>query len=261
MNSLSNLKKWDDKTITEQFIRRVKIFLIQEDIRKIEKQIARFKIDLTEYLNCINQGIFHQIDQIRSLSFPIISDIVLSPDSDPFVKMPNGAIFNSDSLVWDELFRQPVQVVINNEMSKPHKTSGHEFAPCIIDNRLFISVDVQTNKTRLIEEFTKLINKDFIPHNAAIKSQVTATPKIIRENAFIQILDYRIMKNVAAKDIRKETTNYPEDEVNFVKEQVRCRLTESNPDTSTLTRAAKGALKQLDKWLVEPAYITKLLNH
>lgn len=261
MNSQSNLKEWDDQTIREQFIRRVRIFLLQNEIHKIKKQVARYKIDGTEYLNCLNQGIFHQIDQIRSLSFPIIEDIVLSPEADPLVNMSNGAIFNSNSLVWDKLFRKPVQAVVNNEMSKPHKTSGHEFAPCIIDNRLFISVDIQTNKARLIEEFTKLITKDIIPHNPASKSQVTATSKIIRENAFIQILDRRIIKTEASKGLRKESTNYPADEVNFVKEQVRYRLSGSNSDTSILTRAAKGALKQLDKWLVEPAYITKLLSN
>jgi uncharacterized protein YrzB (UPF0473 family) len=258
MNSLSNLKKWDDKTITEQFIRRVKIFLLQEKIRKIEKQVARYKIDGTEYLNCLNEGIFHQIDQIRSLSFPIVEDIALSPEADPFLNMPNGAIFNSDSLVWDRLFRQPVQVVTNNEMSKPQKTSGHDSVPCIIDNRLFISVDVQTNKTRLIEEFTKLINKDFIPHNVAIKSQVTATSKRIRENAFIQILDYRIVKNEVSKDNRKVFTNDSEDEVNFVKEHIKYRYQDSDPNTNTIRRTATNASKRLDEWLSSPAHITKI---
>jgi hypothetical protein len=258
MNYLCDVKKNDDPIIGEQFIRRVKIFLLQEEIREIEKQVARYKIDATEYLNCLNEGIFHQIDQIRSLSFPIIEDIVLSPDSNPLLNMPNGAIFNSDSLVWDKLFQQPVQVVTNNEMSKPHKTSGHNSVPCIIDNRLFISVGIQTNKTRLIEEFTKLINKDFISHNAANKAQVTATFKIIRENAFSQILDYRIIKNEASKEIPKEPVNYPEDEVDFVKEHTKDRYYYSDSNTNTIRRGAIDSLKLLDKWLSNPPYITKI---
>jgi hypothetical protein len=258
MNNLSNVKKWDDQTIGEQFIRRVKIFLLQKKIREIEKQVARYKIDGTEYLNCMNEGIFDQIDQIRSSPFSIIRDIVLSPEADPLVNMPNGAIFNSDSLDWDELLRHPVQVVTNNEMSKPHETSGHEFAPCIIGNRLFISVDIQTNKTRLIEEFTTFIKQDFITHEVKKKKPVTATPKIIRENAFIQILDYRIIKNEAAKDIHKEPTNYPEDEVDFVREQTRDRYYKSDLETNTVRRAAIDSLKLLDKWLSNPAHITKI---
>ncbi|MFT5899867.1 MAG: hypothetical protein ACI97K_002531 [Glaciecola sp.] len=259
MNNLSNAKEWNDQTISEQFIRRVKLFLLQEEIRKTEKKAARYKIDATEYLNCLNEGIFHQIDQIRSLSFPIIGDIILGPEADPLVNMPNGAIFNSDSLVWDELFRKPVQVVTNNEMSKPHKASGHEFAPCIIDDRLFISVDVNTNRERLLSEFSKLINKDFIPYNTANKSQVTATPKIIRENAFIQILDYRITKKNSLKNAHKQLPKPAGDEMSFVREQVRFRLSKSDSNSSTLSRAAQTALKNLDKWLAEPAYITKLL--
>jgi hypothetical protein len=258
MNNLTNLKEWNNKTIGEQFIRRVKIFLLQEEIRKIEKQSARYKIDATEYLNCLNEGIFHQVDQIRSLSFPVITDIILSAEADARVIMPNGGSFNTDSHVWDELFRKPVQVVTNNVMSKPHKTSGHEFAPCIIDDRLFISVNIQTNKARLIKEFTKLIEQDFITHEVKKKKPVTATPKIIRENAFIQILDYRIIKNEAAKDIHKEPTNYPEDEVDFVREHTRYRYDKSELETNTVRRAAINSLKLLDKWLSNPAHITKI---
>lgn len=258
MNNLRNLREWDDQTISEQFVRRVKIFLLQAKIREIEKEVARYRIDGTEYLNCLNEGIFHQIDQIRSLSFPIIKDIVLSPGADPLVNMSNGAKFNSDSLFWAELFRQAVQVVTTNKMSKLHETYDHKFTPCIIDNRLFISVNIQTNKTILIKEFTKLIEQDFIALEVKEKKPVTATPKIIRENAFIQILDYRNIKNEAPKDIRKEPTNYPENEVDFVREHIKYRYPNSDPNSSTIRRAALNALELLDKWLSNPAYIIKI---
>lgn len=261
MNNLTNLKEWDDSKTIEQFIRRIKIFLVQKQIDEIEKEAARYKVDASEYLNRLNESICGQIDQIRSLSFPIITDIILSAETDALVNMPNGGSFNSDSLIWDNLFRQPIQVVTNREMSKSHKTSGHESAPCIIDDRLFISVDVNTNRERLLSEFSKLINKDFIPYNAANKSQVTATPKIVRENAFIQILDYRITKKNSLKNAHKQLPKPAEDEMSFVREQVRVRLSGSDPNSSTLSRSAQNALKNLDKWLAEPAYITKLINY
>lgn len=258
MNNLNNVKEWDDQTISEQFIRRVKIFLVQKKIDEVEKEAVRYKIDATEYLNCLNEGIFHQVDQIRSLSFPIISDIVLSPEADPLVNMSNGGTFNTDSHVWDELFRKPVKVVTNNVMSKPHKISGHEFAPCIMGDRLFISVNIRTNKTRLIEEFTKLIEQDFITHEVKKKKPVTATLKIIRENAFIQILDYRILKNEMSEDNPKEPTNYAKDEVDFVIEHTKDRYYHSDPNTNTIRRAAVDTLKLLDKWLSNPAHIIKI---
>lgn len=258
MNNLTNLKEWNNKTIGEQFIRRVKIFLLQEEIRKIEKQSARYKIDATEYLNCLNEGIFHQVDQIRSLSFPVITDIILSAEADARVIMPNGGSFNTDSHVWDELFRKPVQVVTNNVMSKPHKTSGHEFAPCIIDDRLFISVNIQTNKARLIKEFTKLIEQDFITRETKNKKPVNATIDKIRLNVFIQILDYRIIKNEAPEDNPKEPSNYPDDEVDFVKEHIKHRFQKSELYTNTIRAAALRTLKLLDEWLSNRAHIIKI---
>jgi hypothetical protein len=257
----TNLYGWTDEVLLEQFLIRVKIFLIKRKINAVEIEFARHRIERPdELLDLFQNAIAKHVKQIKSKVYPYLKDIFLSPEEVRFVEMPHGHAFDSDSLEWADLFQKPIKLVTNHEMSEKRDSEKEPFAPFIKDGRLFISIHLSANKEILKAEFSKLLGEQSIPFKSEEEKQVTATPLMINDNCFIQILDYRIKNGMCLDNSLQATPKYTEEEIMFVKELKlkAIRYEDSDPNTSTVRRSARNSLILLHSWLINPEFLTKL---
>jgi hypothetical protein len=250
-----NPKKWNDTTISKQFIERVKIYKILQRIGEIETASSTdSSVKMDSVLQLFYETVKSPIEEIERDEFATLDTVIVKSSSLSFLQMIHGQNYNIQEQYWNDILGSPVQVVTNLSMLQEHKPGGLIFEPYIKNDRMFISIDLNTNESILKSEFLKLLDKQKIHRTSASNASVTATPTGITSNTFIPIMGFRIMNMWQKKPWSKD------EEIKFIVEKKKFRRRRETPQQYDANDAANRIFDNLQTWLSNPAHITKIIK-
>jgi hypothetical protein len=250
-----NPKNWNETTISKQFIERVKIYKILQRIGEIETVSSTdSSVNMDSMLQLLYEIIKSPIEEIERDEFATLDTVIVRSSAHSFLQMIHGTNYNIQEQVWNDIWDSPVQVVTNLMMLQEHKPGGLIVAPYIKNDRMFISIDLNTNQKILESEFSKLLKKQKIHRKSGSDASVTATPAKITSNAFIPTMGFRIMNMWQKKTWSKD------EEIKFIVEKKKFRHATATPQQYDLEEVANTASNNLNMWLSNPAHITKIIK-
>lgn len=254
-----NPKDWGATTIVNQFIERVtlyKLLLRNHEIKTAERLPHSDKtkeppLPLFKFLD-------PPVREVEGDEFVKLNSIVIWNSPESLFEKQSGASSIIQEDAWRRLFQLPVQVVSGGEILQIRLVEPFPYPdlrmvdPYIAKNRMFISIDVNTDEKTLKEAFSRLLKDQKIPRKTNEKKSIIATSKQIIKHAFIPTLGFRILK------LSQDQTWSQDEEIKFVEKKLEFKTDKANCQDYGARKAAIRSVALLDNWLSSPAHIIKL---
>jgi hypothetical protein len=254
-------KDWNTVTIVNQFIERVKLYKLLLRNRKIEAANSQINSNDTRAFP-LPRYIFLDppISEIECDEFAKLNPIIIWNSSASLFEEWSGSSSIIQEKAWRELIRLPVQIVDGEAIFKIRLNGSFPdpnlrlVDPYIEKDRMFISIDVNTDEKILKEAFLRLLKEQNIPRKSNRETDVTATSEKVIKHAFIQTLGFRILK------MHQNKVWSQDEEVKFVTKKLAFRFSDPAHQDYGARKAATRSVKLLNDWLSDSSHITKLIE-
>lgn len=256
-----NPKDWDPTTTVNQFIERVKLYALLLENQEIKT--ANSRLDPNDKRTFPESPFIFIESPIREIEvdeFAKLNPVIIWNNSIDSFEPLHGANPLIQEQSWREFFNLPVQIVTNGEILAihhnplDHSPTDRIIDPYIKNDRMFISVDVNTDEKLLKEAFLRLLKERDIPRESTINTGVKATSEKIIRHSFIPTLGFRILKTHQNKAWLQS------EEVNFVEKKLAFKFSDPSFQDYGAHKAAIRSVKLLDDWLSDSSLITKIME-